>query len=97
VGGPGIGACCYEIGEKVARKFELATAGRMISFIRAIEVDRPYAVTDAQIDAQVPFEALPPGQTSGSVNVIVQRNGQNSAVQFFQAYVNESGVPLSEL
>ena len=31
-----------------------------------------YAVTDGQINAQVPFEALPAGQTSGTVNVIVQ-------------------------
>ena len=43
-----------------------------------------YAVTDGQINAQVPFEALPAGQTSGSVNIIVQRGGQSSAVKSFQ-------------
>jgi uncharacterized protein (TIGR03437 family) len=43
-----------------------------------------YAVTDGQINAQVPFEALPAGQTSGSVNIIVQRGGQNSPVKSFQ-------------
>jgi uncharacterized protein (TIGR03437 family) len=43
-----------------------------------------YAVTDGQINAQVPFEALGAGQTSGSVNIVVQRGGQNSAVKSFQ-------------
>ncbi len=43
-----------------------------------------YAVTDGQINAQVPFEVLPSGQTSGSVIIIVQHNGQSSAVQSFQ-------------
>lgn len=43
-----------------------------------------YAVTDGQINAQVPFEALPTGQTSGSVNVIVQTSTQMSAPQSFQ-------------
>jgi uncharacterized protein (TIGR03437 family) len=51
-----------------------------------------YAVTDGQINAQVPFEALAPGQTSGSVNIIVQRNGQNSALQNFQVVSFAPGI-----
>ena len=43
-----------------------------------------YFVTDGQINAQVPFESLPAGQTSGSIIIIVQNNGQSSAVQSFQ-------------
>jgi uncharacterized protein (TIGR03437 family) len=43
-----------------------------------------YAVTDGQINAQVPFEALPTGQTSGTVVVVVQTNTQKSSPQNFQ-------------
>jgi uncharacterized protein (TIGR03437 family) len=51
-----------------------------------------YAVTDGQINAQVPFEALPAGQTSGSVIIIVQHNSQNSAVQSFQVTAYAPGI-----
>jgi uncharacterized protein (TIGR03437 family) len=51
-----------------------------------------YAVTDGQINAQVPFEALPAGQTSGSVVVIVQRNGASSSPQSFQAVAFAPGI-----
>jgi uncharacterized protein (TIGR03437 family) len=51
-----------------------------------------YAVTDGQINAQVPFEALPSGQTSGSVNIIVQRGTQSSAVKSFQVAAFAPGV-----
>lgn len=51
-----------------------------------------YAVTDGQINAQVPFEALPSGQTSGSVNVIVQRGTQSSAVKSFQVTAFAPGI-----
>ena len=43
-----------------------------------------YAVTDGQINAQVPFEALPTGQTSGTVAVVVQTSSQKSSPQNFQ-------------
>jgi uncharacterized protein (TIGR03437 family) len=43
-----------------------------------------YAVTDGQINAQVPFEALPSGQTSGTVSVVVQTSSQKSSPQNFQ-------------
>jgi len=43
-----------------------------------------YAVTDGQINAQVPFEALPAGQTSGTVSVVVQTGSQMSSPQSFQ-------------
>ena len=51
-----------------------------------------YAVTDGQINAQVPFEALPAGQTSGSVIIIVQRGGQSSAVKSFQVASFSPGI-----
>ena len=51
-----------------------------------------YSVSDGQINAQVPFEALPAGQTSGSVIVIVQRGGQSSAVQNFQVAAFAPGI-----
>src|SRR5262249_43539284 len=51
-----------------------------------------YSVSDGQINAQVPFEALPSGQASGSVNIIVQRGGQNSAVQSFQVAAYAPGL-----
>ena len=51
-----------------------------------------YAVTDGQINAQVPFEVLPAGQTSGSVIIIVQRGGQSSAVKNFQVVAFSPGV-----
>jgi uncharacterized protein (TIGR03437 family) len=51
-----------------------------------------YAVTDGQINAQVPFEVLPSGQTSGSVIIIVQRGGQSSAVKSFQVASFSPGI-----
>jgi uncharacterized protein (TIGR03437 family) len=51
-----------------------------------------YAVTDGQINAQVPFEVLPAGQASGSVIVIVQRNGASSAPQSFQVVSFAPGI-----
>jgi uncharacterized protein (TIGR03437 family) len=38
-----------------------------------------YVTSSGQIDAQVPFEALPAGQTSTTVNVVVTVNGTSSA------------------
>ena len=50
-----------------------------------------YAVTDTQINAQVPFETLA-GQTSGPVNVVVQRGGQNSPPVSFQVVPFAPGI-----
>ena len=51
-----------------------------------------YAVTPSQINAQVPFAALPAGQTSGSVNIIVQNGTQSSPVQSFQVVSFAPGI-----
>src|SRR5712691_279342 len=51
-----------------------------------------YAVTDGQINAQVPFEVFPSGQTSGSVIIIFQRGGQSSAVKSFQVVSLSPGI-----
>jgi len=51
-----------------------------------------YAVTDGQINAQLPFEVFPSGQTSGSVIIIVQRGGQSSAVKSFQVVSLSPGI-----
>jgi uncharacterized protein (TIGR03437 family) len=40
-----------------------------------------YFVSQFQINAQIPFDALPAGQNSGTVNVVVTRSGGTSAPQ----------------
>jgi uncharacterized protein (TIGR03437 family) len=40
-----------------------------------------YFVSQNQINAQLPFDVLPSGQNSGTVNIVVTRNGGSSAPQ----------------
>jgi uncharacterized protein (TIGR03437 family) len=51
-----------------------------------------YFVSDGQINAQVPFEALPAGQTSGTVSVVVQTGSQKSSPQNFQVVTVAPGL-----
>jgi uncharacterized protein (TIGR03437 family) len=51
-----------------------------------------YSVTDGQIAAQVPFEALPTGHLSGSVIIIVQHNGESSAPKNFHVSAFAPGI-----
>jgi hypothetical protein len=47
--GPGIGACCYEVGEEVARRFGLPRAGRLDLGARILRQLTDYGVPRQQI------------------------------------------------
>jgi uncharacterized protein (TIGR03437 family) len=51
-----------------------------------------YFTSSGQTNAQVPFEALPPGQTSATVNVVVTVNGTPSAPEQTTIVSTQPGV-----
>jgi len=51
-----------------------------------------YFVSQFQINAQIPFDVLPAGQNSGTVNVVVTRSGGTSAPQSVSVVQTSPGI-----